>query len=232
VLNSKAVLDLAMATGTPGIAGRVAAIRRFHSGTGMTTGLPPRQQRLVQDVQAVPPVATGTYNHPGAGVTAGAPGRGPLTASEIAWLQTLPTDPERMPFDDARALAQLTADLSSSATLPGQPKPERNPGDLRLLHAVFDPVAEYHDANAAEVAFNNAAQPLPQVPASALGALAEAVGAEQDQLQPDEALTRAGNMLSDALAQREASRSAAIAVAQQRLEAALAAPVQRTSTMR
>lgn len=126
----------------------------------------------------------------------------PLTPVEIAWLQNLPTDPAAMHEDDAVALGTLARTLTYGST------------DSRLVNAKWRPVAEYHDGLQREVDQANAKVPMPGIPSSALGALADAVAEENPSLTYPEALTRAGTAIDEAVSRQSlATAQAAVAAA-------------------
>ncbi|MGI8578637.1 MAG: hypothetical protein ACR2KG_12170 [Nocardioidaceae bacterium] len=147
------------------------------------------------------------YDHPANG-PAGHRKEGPLSATELAWLERqFPRDvnPADVSHSDAAALAQLARAVPAS----------KHPADSRLVDAAWQPVKDYHDKQAAKVAASNAGMPMPPIPSSALGAYAEAVSAETPQLRPEEALGRAGQLVRDAAAKREQSRHAALDAARE-----------------
>lgn len=163
-----------------------------------------------------------TYNHPSRTPKDRRRGGGPLTPVELAWLQRLPTDPTETTYDDAAALASLHADISRMD----------HPTDARLVASHWEPVAEFHDTNAATVALTNASQPLTPVPHSAHEALAEAVLAENRQLNPAEAAHRAASLLEKAKADRSATKDAAITTARDKITALAAATEARQQVTR
>jgi hypothetical protein len=144
-------------------------------------------------VQSLPVQQRETYLHPERGPL---PHRdqGPLTGIEQLWLGGLPNNPSQVPFDDAQTLAAIAGTVPKS----------KNPMDHKVIQGAWAPVKEYHDRAAATVALRNAAQSHAPIPSSALGALAEAIQAENSQLEPAEALSRAGQMISEISAKRRA----------------------------
>ncbi len=189
----------------------------------------PQLERLLADVAARPAVARTSYNHPGDQATVPGPVPGakgserdyapPLGPAEGAWVQQLPADPEQVSFQDAVALASMAARVDR----------RKNPGDARLIDQAWKPVKETHDWSAATVALDNAKAPLPQVPNSALPAVAEAISAENDQLLPEEAHQRASEAINEAAAKRSRDRDQAIANAETAMLAVASATLDRTA---
>lgn len=161
------------------------------------------QRKFAEDYQAMPTPEVRTHVHP-AHTVSSAPRRpkGPLTPVELAWLNRFPApvDPAAVTFNDAQALAQMDATIS----------PLEHPADSRLLRSVWSPVLEHHDGKSADVAMENAKRPLPDLPASTVAALADALAAEIPALTREEAVGRAGAMVRDAAAKRAQARQAAI----------------------
>ena len=236
MLSSSRILDLVRKHPQRGIAGQVAVLRRNQSnGTGgrmgMATSLTSAQDKLLKDLSAdgPPPRGPQPYQHPGAGaVDRTYPGdrtarTTPLTATELAWLNRLPTDPAQVSFADAKALAELKSSMGGGPELAS---------DRRLLDSIWAPIQEHHDLAAADVDIANATNrpQLPPVPSSALPALADAVGNENDQLSSDEVITRANLLLRDAVSRRQADADGVLQVAHSRRDAALARRAARTAT--
>ncbi len=174
-----------------------------------------KQSAFLKDMQQQRPVGTAptaqAYEHPGRLAYHSKPRPdGPLTPTELAWLQRLPADAALTPYDDAAALGQLAANISRSD----------HPTDHRLVHSYWQPVADHHDRNEANVTLANArATPLPTPPSSTLPALAEVVTVEHPELSPGEATGRAKVMIDQAVAKRSDARAQAIADAQDTLAA-------------
>lgn len=208
-----------------GMDGRLEAIRRAHRTPMRGSTLTPNQTRLVREVQdtakdTTPPPER--YNHPAA-MASYAPARTtPLTAAELAWLERLPRDPSQVSFEDAKTLATLTSSMRGTETI----------ADRRLLQSITDPVMEIHDRNAAEVDLRNAQQAQPPIPASALGALGDAVHAETPDLQPGEALARASKLLQAAADKRANDRALVVQQAQDKITAAKERTRARTAVTR
>lgn len=116
-----------------------------------------------------------------------------LTPSDMLWLQRLPQDPAKVPFDDAVRLSQLARTITATA----------NPSDHNLLQSIWAPVKEQYDRRRAEAQLYNADLRLPSLPNEAHAALGELIQAESDQLTPVEAFNRANSMFADALAARD-----------------------------
>jgi hypothetical protein len=134
----------------------------------------------------------------------------PLTASDIAWLNRLPSDPSQISYEDAHALARLDADWPS-----GSP-------DARLVRSVLGPVRRHHDAQQAQVELDN----LKAIPArnidhgQALSMVSAAVMREVPELTEDEAHTRARDLLTAALDKARAEHAAALDAAQAKVHTA------------
>lgn len=178
----------------------------------------PRRREFAEALRAKPVEPPETYAHPGAGHL---PTRekGPLNSVEQAWLLRLPSNPAAVSWNDARTLASMAASVT----------PMGFPADRRLVDAVWEPVREMHDRNAAEVRLRNAQRTLPSLP-HAVPALTEAIMQENPALRPEEAAARASSELSRAESQRRQRREGEIAAAQSHL-AELNAAVQRRTAV-
>jgi hypothetical protein len=225
MLSSHEILKLAFSAG-PGARGHVEAMRRKARGSfaphGGRTELSTELRRLFSEVSENRGSARESYRHPATAASGSArerTGGAGLGASEIAWLQRIPTDPNQVSFADATELAKLSSTIDRM----------KYPADGRLIDQAWKPVKEFHDRNAAQVALRNAERPLPSVPSSALGALAAAILAENDQLRPEEALTRADDALVEAHSTRVQQRDLAIGTAQAELMKVDAAEYERTA---
>jgi branched-subunit amino acid aminotransferase/4-amino-4-deoxychorismate lyase len=86
-----------------------------------------------------------------------------------------------------------------------------------------------HDRNAATVALANAQRPIPPVPPSATAAMADAIAAENPNLQAHEAAARANQVLAAATAARGAHRDAAMLDAKAKIAEVDAATQRRTA---
>lgn len=201
MLTSQQILDLIAQEPRPGLAGKVASHQRA-SRTSMNTFAGPESHRrfladMADQAGSVGP-PSGKYVHPADDARAGSSGRPAeaLSPADIEWLRGLPTDPAQVSYDDAVQLARIAANASAF----------KDPSSARLINQRWTPVKEIHDARAAQVALSNAQTTAPSVPSSALSALTDAVAAETPQLQPDEAVARAGKMLRETLDRRNAAR--------------------------
>lgn len=204
-MSSRQILDTITAPQVSAVAqgGLMYAGRRDGMGG---TDLTPRQRQFVADLTNVKQHAPQSTAHPAQGPANQIRKPGPLQPAEVAWLQRFPSpvDPTAVAFQDAQALASMASSVDVT----------KHPGDARLVSSIWRPVGDYHDHRAAQAAMANANAPLPELPASTLGALADAIAAETPQLTPEEAVGRAGRMLSDATTKRQTARDAAIAAAQ------------------
>jgi len=230
MLTSKQITDLVAADpNEPSVAGKVHYVRRSLTPGGMGARVGPASHHaLMDDLAAQHPAGTATaeqqYRHPAADAKAHAPGRGgaPLTPSDLAWLNRLPTDPTQVSYDAASTLAGLASSLSGT----------QHTSDRRLVESVWSPVRELHDGNAARVALTAAQRPAPPVPSSALQALTDAIATEVPTLQPAEALSRAGTQLREALDKRATVRQQKVADARAAIARASEAAAVRTATTR
>ncbi len=210
MLSSTEIVKAVTSTPSGGSAGSLAFLARREKGKGTV-----KQTAFLKDAQQQHPVGTAptvqAYDHPGRLAYHSKPRPdGPLTPTELAWLQRLPADPAHTPYDDAAALGQLAANLS----------PMKQPTDHRLVQSYWAPVKDHHDRNQADVTLANArSTPVPPVPPSALPALAEAVTAEHPELSPGESAGRAKAMLDEATTKRADARAQAIANAKDKLAA-------------
>ena len=225
-LSSHEILKLAFTSG-PGTTGQVVAMRRKADGyftppIGRKSTIQSVElKKLFAEVSSRGDVARESYQHPATRISGSArerTGGAGLGPSEIAWLQRVPTNPQDVSFVDAVELAKLSATIDRL----------KHPADARLIDQAWKPVKEFHDRNAAQVALRNAEQPLPAIPTSAYGALAEAILKENDQLRPEEALGRADDALAEAHAARVTERARAIDAAQTALMRVDAAQHERT----
>lgn len=214
MLKSHEVLNLvdAVLQRSPGMGGRLEAIRRANRTPMNADTLTPNQTRLVREVQDAQEGAARPerYDHPGATASYSAPRTTPLTPAELAWLDRLPRDPSLISHADAKTLATLTSSLRGTETT----------ADSRLLRSIFAPVREMHDRNQAEVDLRNAQHQQPPIPSTALGALADAIHAETPDLEHGEALTRSSKLLQAAADKRANARALAVQQAQDKLDAA------------
>ena len=222
MLTTKDIISAIEAEPSPMQKGRLAAMKRFK--LDRTQRYPVTHPQFMRDMLAVDPRDPITYVHPEQRVQPRPLRHGEeftVSAVDIAWLQRLPHDPAQVTFDDAVQLAQLSGAVSKL----------RQPSEHRLLWSMWAPVKAIHDRKATEAALAQAQQPLPPVPSSALGALADAIAAEVPELRDDEVLSRAHSDLNAALERRAAARAKRVADAQRRLEEINAAETQRTAVV-
>jgi len=226
MLTSSDITRLVDTIGKPGSRGLIESLKRNNRGSMGGTNLTSSQRTLLTQVANVPASGkpTPAYSHPARQPhLAGAQTRtGPLTPAEVTFLDRLPRDPSEVSYADATEVFRLLATAD----------PAEHRSDLPLLRSIADPLREHHDGNAAQADLVRAQQPLHDIPASALSALADAIGAEYDQLQPTEVIARANTMLSDIGSQRVAKRFAAINAAETRISEVTAAQTARTAVTR
>jgi len=208
MLSSAEIVKAVTSTRSGGSAGSLAFLAHREKGKATV-----KQSAFLKDAQQQHPVGTAptaqTYDHPGQLAYHSKPRPdGPLTPTELAWLQRLPADPAHTPYDDAVGLGQLAAGVSKM----------QHPVDARLVQSYWAPVKDFHDGNEANVTLANArSTPVPPVPPSALPALAEAVTAEHPELSPGESAGRAKALLDEATTKRGDARAQAIADAKDKL---------------
>lgn len=225
MLTSQQILNLVGQEPRPGLAGRVVLHQRSMRTSTNTNSGPQSHVRFLKDMAeqfAAVPRAPEKYAHPADDVKAMPDPRttGSLTQADTTWLQGLPTDPEQMPYDDAVQLAKMAANVSTM----------KDASSARLVSQKWLPVKEVHDARSAQAALTNAQVSAPPVPSSVLPALTDAIAAEHPQLEPDEAVGRAGAQLRDALDQRNTAREGKVLDARAAIAKASEAKARRTST--
>jgi len=227
MLTSKQILDVVAQPPSRLQAGKVAFDRQRLTDRMGNSAAPVSHRRFLDEVAAQCADTNPTpasYQHPGDDPKArpvGKPSPG-LVPADLAWISRLPQDPAQVSHADAVALAGLASGLSATA----------NPSDHRLIQSVWLPVKEHHDAASAKVALANAQTPVPPVPSSALPALTDAVAAETPQLQPTEAVARAGTLLREALDKRTSAREDKVTAARAAIALASEAAAARTATTR
>lgn len=243
-LSSKQILSLITATpGRKGYGGKVAAAAR-HIRQRNSRGVqdnPESHDKFVRELEGIDHrvgrVKVEEYHHPERDPRADAVrtklsgqryGNGgkqqsyEFTATDLAWLNRLPSDPAAVSYDDAVQLASLAAASSSFA----------DPSGHRLVQSIWKPVKEVHDAKAAASALQQSRQQVHDEPGSAVDALADALAAEE-QFGPDEdARSRARRMIDDAFDQLEDGRLATIEDAKAAAQTAEDARSKRTSISR
>jgi len=129
----------------------------------------------------------------------------PLDAADLAWLQRLPSDAAKVAPEDVSILVGLAAQAKHPSS------------EHRLISAILAPIELHHAQREAETAVTNLRRPLPRIPASVVGALAEAIRREMPQLSDDEALGRARQQATDAVAKRDATHEQRLLDARARL---------------
>lgn len=234
MLTTQQIVDLITSThGNEQMRGQLAYYLRQETQQGMHRtdapgGQSTRHVQFLQDVlDALPPRGEQTtrskHIHPALSPAPFYRKSGPLETSEIAWLQLLPQDPAAVTFDDAVTLARL------HDTVPAA----QHPLDARLVRAHWLPVKTIHDRHEAEADLANAQQSLRSIPASTLGALADAFARELPELNDDAtALTVAAKHLRDAVAQREAEQYRQVTQAEQTITAITDAVTHREALTR
>lgn len=160
----------------------------------------------------------------------------PLSASDLAWLQRLPTDPDKMSREDVQALALLSAQVADKKAVPGS--------DARLIDSYYAPVVAHLDRQAriaelTAIVGDRNARPAPPAPSGSLPGypdplVEELADLEEANAQAQLAAARAaGQPLDDVVIERraivervagevKAERDAAAAAASERRTAALA----------
>jgi hypothetical protein len=207
MLSTQQISDLIADPDKPGRNGSVEALRRAGMGRDGSSTLTGNQRRLLEQIRDLPkrPVRA-TYRHPDHGAYA-PPRSEPLSATQIAWLTRLPTDPSEVSFADAHEVLRLRH--SAVGTV--------HANDRKLLDSIAVPIMEFHDHNKAVVDLQNAVRPLATQPDAALSAMADAIANENQHLTDDEAIGRASQMLSEIQQERIQARDDAIATAEARL---------------
>lgn len=144
------------------------------------------------------------YAHPGDRPTPNLPGQ--LSASDLAWLQRLPAEPEKIGYEDGRVLAGMV-----QATPLGS-------ADRRLVDSIWQPVRRVHDVGQAKAALANAdVAAVPTPPPATHAVLAAALAREMPMLTGDEATARARTQLAAAVDKQSEERRKARAAAAQKL---------------
>lgn len=228
MLTSDQVVDAIVNYGRPGGRGRARALDRINR-TGMgTSTMTTAQRALVESIataQVTAPAAG--YAHPAAEArthrSPAPPGSesqaAPLTAAAVAFLQRLPEEPDKIPYDDAVEVFKMAN---------GNVAPQ----DAPLVRAVADPLRSFHDRRAADAQLAAAQEPPLRVPASALNALADAIAAENEQLHPAEALGRANDKIAELSRRRLQAHEERVEAARQRIAQLDADDARRTAVTR
>ena len=153
------------------------------------------QKALLEALITQPAEGLQTYAHPGRDAQAVAGLSPQLTASDLAWIQRLPTEPDQIKYEDARTLAGM-----AQATPLGS-------SDRRLVDSIWRPLEQLHDVAEAKVELTNAtAAAVPTPPAATATVLAAAIAREMPALTPDEANARARALLKEAVDKQSESR--------------------------
>jgi hypothetical protein len=209
-IKSSDLTDLFSQPWTNGMSGRIEALRR-NAGTN-STGYSTFPNAHVQALRAMIPDRPPRkhYDNPTSVGARPAAVIEPLTASDVAWLERLPTDPKDVSYDDARQLARLDGEFKSA-------------GDRRLVRSILDPVRRYHNTLEAQAALENVTNnPAPVVQrGAALQMLSDAIRSETgDVLTSEEVHSRAAVMLDDALNKAASERTRLVRQAEARVAAA------------
>ncbi len=207
------LLELALSDARGTTRGRLKAVARFDR------DLSSAEKALLRDLEERPTRQLDSYQHPEQEASRRLRKEGGLTPAELVWVQRVDGDPAKVSFDDAVDLALL------ARTVP-------RGGDARLVAAVWKPIKHVHDRLAAQVELRNARAPLPDVPSSAINAVAVALAREVPELTDDEVFGRASRQLADALAERERARRERIEQAEAVLAAVDTAERERTAVTR
>lgn len=145
----------------------------------------------------------------------------PLSASDIAWISGLPSDPEQVSWNDAVDLASMALAFTGSNG--------RN-GDARLIRQRWEPISEVYDrrVSTAQAAAANATLPAIPVPAEAV---AELLAYElPPEMRPSEIRARANELVDAAFEKRKAQHERRIAAAKAAAEAIEQRSLNRRST--
>ena len=242
MLTSNDIINLATRIADPGSAGRLEAARRRLQPYGLSgaSAGPQSHIQLIRELQEAAQTrpAIEKYSHPEhdqqaftdasrqagtARLNGGKPAAHELAASDIAWLNRLPSDPAAVSYDDAVQLAGI-AKASSAFT---------NRSDARLVQSIWQPVKEVHDTRAAEAALRNAqSKPSFQETPGLREALADAIAAEVPNLTPEEAWQRAQRMIDDARSHADHESRDALAAAKSALNGVGTARAARLSAVK
>jgi hypothetical protein len=155
------------------------------SGVGVVTTETSRpsseQARLIEALIATPQRVVRRHVLPWADATPTIR-KGPLSGSDIAWLQRLPTDHTAISDDDAIELWRLSQQIEAKG------------GDARLLNSIWLPVKQRHEKLAAEATIATLSASVPPLPNGTVAVLAQALEVEGG-LSPQEAQVRARTRL-------------------------------------
>jgi hypothetical protein len=222
MLTSAQIMTLLDGLDKPGVHGRTTSIRRANTPAfgNRESGLTANQSKLLNAIDAMPrPARTGRYVHPATAAAGVSKRADPLTAAQIAWLSGLPKDPAQTSHQDATEVFRLLAGSNFD-------DPQQR-ADKPLLRSIADPLRDFHDELQARADFAAAqAAPTP-VPQDAIGALTDAILAENNQLTPAEAVGRADSTLREFSDRRLRDRQQRAAAAQRRIDEIAAARAER-----
>ena len=143
-----------------------------------------------------------------------------LAPAELAWLQRLSLDPTQISFPDAARLAALAQSIS----------PMQAPASARLIDSVWGPVKELHDRRVAEAQHADAAEPLTRIPSVAIGAIAELIEQQNENLDDLAIASKARQVIANVSTQREDRHSKALARADRALKELAANKAQRENS--
>jgi hypothetical protein len=222
MLTTDQILAVVNGLGKAGTSGRTQALRRANRDPMGRSSLTQAQQAFLDAADDVPARQAVKYVHPGAvapPVTGRSRGDAPLSPSELAWLDRLPRDPAQVPFSDAQRLLSLADAV-------------KRPDDRTLLRSIAAPVQEHHDLNQALSNLSNVSTPPPAAPHETLGALADAIAATNQHLEPDEAVGRASELLRENGERRLRDHSLSVQQAQRHVDAVTTAASDRTAVTR
>lgn len=127
--------------------------------------------------------------------------REPLNTVKLAILDRISRDPEQVTDEQVLTLAKWTMNA------------EFGSDDAKLLHLVFDPIAEYHERKVllanekAKAAMKNV--PIPDIPAEAHELVSDLIAAEMPDLRGYEVAERAREFISAADARRRGQEAPA-----------------------
>lgn len=227
MLTRDQVVEAIVNYGQPGGRGRVEALRRANI-DGLRSMLTSSQRALLESVATAPVSAPAAgYAHPAREArvhrmpsprgTASQPE--PLTPAQVAFLNRLPAEPDKVPYAAAVEVFRLLA---------GNVAPQ----DAPLVQSIADPLLSWHDRNAANAQLAAAQTKPPPIPSTALGALADAIASENGDLRPNEALGRASDVIAELSSRRLGEHEGRVAAARQRIAQLDAADVQRVAVTR
>lgn len=142
-----------------------------------------------------------------------------LSPSDLVWLQKLPTDPGKIPFQDAVRLGHLNRSLGSL----------ENPSDANLIASMWGPVKEHHDRRQAEALAHNAKLTSPNLLLESINALSDIIKQEMPTLSESAVEEEARHLIRQAEAKRQANTQKLLANADAILAAANESETKRTA---